>query len=157
MKTFFKILFGAGLAFSLASCDAVQNPTTSNYPNSGTNNGRVYKSNDGQVYRTGEIYRDRNGNVFQDGRVIRTGDVYGQPGILNRGANNTVYNSDQNRRNLPPGQAKKMYGGEAKDYAKGQNKKYKDWNSGDSKKNKSYNQFKKRYEQQMKKGNKKGK
>lgn len=32
-----------------------------------------------------------------------------------------------NRRNLPPGQAKKIYGGSAKDYAPGQLKKHRSW------------------------------
>lgn len=63
--------------------------------------GTVYRAPDGTIYRSGEVYRDRNGNVYRDGAVVRTG----------------------NRGHLPPGQAKKVYGGEAKDYAYGQQKK----------------------------------
>ena len=37
--------------------------------------------------------------------------------------NNDYYNGQQYKK-LPPGQAKKMYGGSAKDYAPGQQKKY---------------------------------
>jgi hypothetical protein len=59
--------------------------------------------------------------VYENGRVVRTGDVYGRPGILGR--DNTVYNPNNNARRLPPGQAKKIYGGSAKDYAPGQLKK----------------------------------
>lgn len=131
MNNLFKIILGAGLAITLTSCGATQdvyenNPNT--YPNKRTNNGTVYRANDGQVYRRGDIYRDRNGNVYQNGRIIRTGDVYGNPGILGRNGNQTVYYPNQNRRNLPPGQTKKIYGGSAKDYAKGQqNKRNNQW------------------------------
>ncbi|MGA9212869.1 MAG: hypothetical protein WBY99_09275, partial [Kaistella sp.] len=124
MNNLFKIILGAGLAITLSSCSTTQNPYGNNYPNNGT----VYRTNDGQVYRRGDIYRDRNGNVYQNGRIIRTGDVYGQPGILGRNGNKTIYYPNQNRQNLPPGQAKKIYGGSAKDYAKGQqNKRNNQW------------------------------
>lgn len=69
-------------------------------------NDKVYRAPDGGVYRQGEIYRDRNGSVYQNGRVL----VYDR-------------NSDDYR-NLPPGQAKKVYGDKsAKKYAPGQRKK----------------------------------
>lgn len=129
MQNIIKFLFVSGLAVTLASCGAVgdnygnQNPNNfpkdRNYPN----NNSVYKAGDGTVYRRGDIYRDRNGNVFQNGRVIRKGDVYGQPGILGRNGNQDVYYPNNNQRRLPPGQAKKIYGGNAKDYAPGQVKK----------------------------------
>ncbi|WP_407482506.1 hypothetical protein [Elizabethkingia meningoseptica] len=38
--------------------------------------------------------------------------------------NNDYYYNGQQYKKLPPGQAKKMYGGSAKDYAPGQQKKY---------------------------------
>lgn len=131
MNNLFKILLGAGLAVTLTSCGTTQDVygnSPNNYPNNGSNNGKVYRANDGQVYGRGDVYRDRNGNVYQNGRVIRTGDVYGSPGILGRNGNQTVYYPNQNRRNLPPGQAKKIYGGNARDYAKGQqNKRNNQW------------------------------
>ncbi|WHF51725.1 hypothetical protein QGN23_00220 [Chryseobacterium gotjawalense] len=145
MKNLFKIILGAGLAITLTSCGTTQNPYgnnyPNNYPNNGSNNGtvyragdgQVYRAGDGQVYRRGEVYRDRNGNVYQNGTVIRTGEVYGQPGILGRDGNQTVYYPNQNRRNLPPGQAKKIYGGKATDYAKGQqNKRNNQWKKSDN-------------------------
>jgi hypothetical protein len=50
-------------------------------------------------------------------------------------ADNKVYYPVRNRKNLPPGQAKKIYGGSAKDYAPGQVKKRKGWYwDGDKKK-----------------------
>ena len=49
------------------------------------------------------------------------------PGVINghddRRENRTVYHH-RRRKHLPPGQAKKIYGGEAKDYAPGQLKKH---------------------------------
>lgn len=147
MNNVFKIVLGAGLAVTLASCSSQNtsgNHYPADYPNNGNNRGTVYRANDGVTYRRGEVYRDRNGNVYQNGRIIRVGDVYGRPGIL--GKNQTVYYPNQNRHHLPPGQAKKIYGGEAKYYAKGQqkkNKKYKkNWDDnqrdGNGKKNKNY-------------------
>ncbi len=123
MKNLFKIMLGAGLAITLTSC-ASSNPYGNNYPNQYPNQypqGGVYRAGDGTVYRQGEVYRDRNGTVYQNGRVLRRGDVAGRPGILSRNGNYPVYGN--NGRNLPPGQAKKVYGGRATDYAKGQQKK----------------------------------
>ena len=104
MNNLSKILLGAGLAVTLVSCGAVQDQYGNNngntYPNNGTNNGTVYRANDGQVYRRGDVYRDQNGNVYQNGRVVRTGDVYGRPGILSKNGNQTVYYPNQN--NLRP-------------------------------------------------------
>lgn len=126
MKSILKIMTLTGLAFTLASCGSVNDPYGSNdpygYPTNYPNDGSVYRAPDGTVYRRGDVYRDRNGNVYENGRVVRTGDVYGQPGILG-GRTGQVYYPDANRRNLPPGQAKKIYGGQATDYAKGQVKK----------------------------------
>lgn len=128
MTNLFKILLGSGLALTLVSCGAVNDNYGNNYPNNGnsyprngTNNGTVYRAPDGKVYGRNEVYRDRQGTVYQNGRIIRTGDPTGNPGIL-RG-NQTVYYPQRNDRKLPPGQAKKIYGGNAKDYAKGQQKK----------------------------------
>ena len=53
----------------------------------------------------------------------------GLPGIIRgdngRGTDDRVIYPGKRRKHLPPGQAKKIYGGEAKDYAPGQNKKRK--------------------------------
>lgn len=152
MNNLFKILLGTGLALALNSCGTTQdvygNNNPNNYPNNGTNNGNVYRANDGQVYRRGDVYRDRNGNVYQNGRIIRTGDVYGNPGILTRNGNQTVYYPNQNARKLPPGQAKKIYGAKAKDYAKGQqNKRNNQWkkydDDRDDHKDRNHKDFKK--------------
>ena len=130
MKNIFNILLISGMSLTLASCGAMSDGlggtnTGTNYPN---NNGDVYRAGDGAVYGRNEVYRDRNGNVYQNGRVIRQGDVYGQPGILGRNGNQTVYYPNTNQRRLPPGQAKKVYGGNAKDYAYGQTKKRNEYN-----------------------------
>lgn len=119
MKTLFKIVLGVGLAVTMASCGAANDPYYGN--NGGYGNTRVYRAPDGSVYRQGEVYRDRNGNVYQNGQILRRGGDYG-------------YGNYPNRRNLPPGQAKKVYGGSAKDYAPGQVKKrggYYDYNNHD--------------------------
>lgn len=109
---------------TLASCGTVGD-TYGNYPTqNGTrypSNGRVYRAPDGGTYRSDDVYRDRNGNVYRNGQVIRTGDVAGRPGILSGGTWGGYGNN--NPQNLPPGQAKKVYGGRAKDYAPGQVKK----------------------------------
>lgn len=124
MKSLIKILAVAALAFTLASCGTQQNSTNGNqYPNSRyPSNGGIFKTPDGTVYREGDVYRDGSGNVYQNGRVIRNEGTLNLPGIL---GTNGVYT---NGKKLPPGQAKKIYGGEAKDYAPGQqnkSKKYK--------------------------------
>lgn len=91
-------------------------------------NDKVYRAPDGGVYRKGEVYHDRNGNIYKDGRVV-------------------VGYASPEYKNLPPGQAKKIYGDQsAKDYAPGHRKKYKKNHQGnqdegnrkhDRKKNKS--------------------
>ncbi len=55
----------------------------------------------GVVFTLSSCYTSSQGTVYRDGVVIRT----------------------NNRGHLPPGQAKKVYGGEARDYAPGQQKK----------------------------------
>lgn len=132
MKNLLKIVALSGFAFVLSSCgtanDVYGNNNSNNYP---TNNRGVYRVPDGTVYGQNDIFRDRNGNVYQNGRIIRTGDISGQPGVLGRnGNNNQVFYPNNNARRLPPGQAKKIYGGNAKDYARGQMKKRDgDWNN----------------------------
>lgn len=110
MKSLFTIILGTGLTLAAVSCGSANDPyygENGNYPNGRYPDNGVYRAPDGSVYRQGEVYRDRNGNVYQNGRIIRNGGVYTTTG----------------RTNLPPGQAKKIYGGEAKDYAPGQQKK----------------------------------
>lgn len=98
MKGLIKMTMLVGGLFFLASCEATNSGVY------GTNNGRVYRAPDGGVYRQGDIYSDRNGNIYRNGSLYKRTNTY---------------------RNLPPGQAKKIYGGSARDYAPGQNK-YKD-------------------------------
>ena len=108
-----KIIFASLLLGGLAvSC--VSTPYNDGYGNrNGTyGNTRVYRAPDGTVYRQGDIYRDRNGNTYRNGKVYQYARVY-------------------NKRNLPPGQAKKVYGGNAKDYAYGQQKKNDRYYKGD--------------------------
>ena len=132
MKNIVKILAVSGLGFILTSCGAMNDPygnnNGNNYPNNGNYpgnypDGQVYRTSDGTIYRQGDIYRDRRGDVYQNGRIIRRGEQTGNPGILGRNGNNNVYYPTTNSRRLPPGQAKKVYGGKAKDYAPGQVKK----------------------------------
>lgn len=127
MKNILNTMLISGLTLTMVSCGAVNDGygtnNGTNYPNYPNNNGNVYRAGDGAVYGRNEVYRDRNGNVYQNGNVIRQGDVYGQPGILGKNGNQTVYYPNNNQRKLPPGQAKKIYGGSAKDYAPGQVKK----------------------------------
>lgn len=103
MKSLKTIILAIVASAAMVSCGATNDPYGNRYP--GNDRVIVYRAPDGGTYRTGEVYRDRSGNVYQNGRIIRTGG--------------NVYNG----RNLPPGQAKKVYGGEAKDYAPGQVKK----------------------------------
>lgn len=125
MKSIFRIAAGAALAVTMLSCGAANDPyygNGGNYPGSYPGNypqGRVYRAGDGTVYRAGDVYRDNNGNVYQNGQIIRTGDIYGRPGVISGGS----YGNRGYGRQLPPGQAKKVYGGRAKDYAPGQMKK----------------------------------
>lgn len=124
MKKVFKFIAAGGLVFALASCGTANDAYGNNYPNQyPQGNGGTYRTPDGNVYRQGDIYRDRNGNVYQNGRVIRTGDVRSRPGVVSRNGNNNVYYPNRTAKRLPPGQAKKVYGGSAKVYAPGQVKK----------------------------------
>ena len=117
MKALAKILLGAGVAVIMSSCDSAYNyGNNGGYGNGGYgNSGRVYRSPDGSVYRENQVYRDRDGNYYRNGSVYRSGNYRNYP----------------NSGNLPPGQAKKVYGGNARDYAPGQQKKkykkYKDY------------------------------
>ena len=173
MTNLFKILLSTGLALTLASCGAMNDTYGNNYPNNGnnyprngSNNGNVYRAPDGNVYGRNEVYSDRQGNIYQNGRVVRTGDVRGNPGILNGNRNQNVYYPNRNGTNFPPGQAKKIYGGQSKDYAGGQqnkrnnqwkkndNKRYDDYNRNDSRKNDS-KEYRKRQEHNNKKLQKK--
>lgn len=118
MKNLIKISAVLGLALTLTSCGTTNDVYGNNrYP---TNNNGVYRAPDGNVYRQGEIYRDRNGNVYQNGRVVQRDAVYGRPGVVAR-KGNTGYSKNTARRNAP-GQMKKIYGGNARDYAPGHNK-----------------------------------
>lgn len=100
MKGLLKLTALAGGLFLLTACES------SNGVYSG-NDGRIYRAPDGGTYRRGDVYQDRNGNTYRNGDIYRYG-------------NNNSNNSYKKR--LPPGQAKKIYGGEARDYAPGHNK-----------------------------------
>lgn len=118
MKSIFSLFLAAGLAVSAVSCGAANDPYYGNNGGYGYPSGTVYRAGDGTVYRQGEVYRDRQGNVYQNGRIVRR--------------EGNVYSQYPNRRNLPPGQAKKVYGGDARDYAPGQVKKrYRNYDEGD--------------------------
>ena len=95
MKNFIKLslLFG-GLLF-LGACESTSGPY-----NSGPY-GKVYRAPDGGTYRHGDIYTDRNGNIYRNGKI---------------------YRKAMKPKKLPPGQAKKIFGGKAKDYAPGHQK-----------------------------------
>ena len=167
MNNLSKILLGAGLAVTLASCGAVQDPygnnngnnypnNGNNYPNNGSNNGTVYRANDGQVYRRGEVYRDRNGNVYQNGRVVRTGDVYGRPGVLSRNGNQTVYYPNDNRRVNPNNRDNDRYGKNSRGYNKNDQykfKKQKDRDDDDDDKDDDDDRRKRQYKEAKKQNN----
>lgn len=99
MKSIVKIAMIFGVGFILVACDTQGVVYDNRYPNE-----TVYRAPDGGIYRAGDVYRDRNGYSYRNGVVINGGNVY-------------------KRKKLPPGQAKKIYGGSAKDYAPGQVKK----------------------------------
>lgn len=142
MKNLIKIVAVSALGLIMTSCGAANDAYGNNNGNYPTN-GKVYRTNDGNVYRQGEIYRDRNGNVYQNGRIIQSGD-------------RTYYPNANNARRLPPGQAKKIYGGKAKDYAPGQVKKRSTYYSAKKEGPKKYynNDVRKMYDQKGKKGKK---
>lgn len=136
MRRILNLIVGAGLIATLASCGAADMNNGNNYPANrypnGSSNGTVYRAGDGNIYNRGEVYRDRNGNIYQNGKVVERSNVYGRPGVIRRGGQSTVYYPNRNGRNLPRGQAKKIYNGSAKDYARGkQIKKYKRWDDDD--------------------------
>lgn len=79
----------------------------------------IYKDGSRRLPNGTIIYPD--GSRRNDNGVNRTIDD-----ILHPNRNRTVYNDRNAKRNngqwMPPGQAKKVYGGEARDYAPGHNK-----------------------------------
>lgn len=102
-------------------------------------NSQVRKLPDGSiVYSDGTrrlpngtiIYKDNNGNIGKNtGNVITLpdGTVIYPDGSRRYPNDDRRYEDRRNVRNgkwLPPGQAKKIYGGSAKDYAPGQQKKW---------------------------------
>lgn len=137
MKNLIKVFAIASLSFVFVQC-ASTNGNSSQYPTNSSNGGVVYRAPDGGIFKQGEIYRDNDGNVYQNGRVIRTGDIIGVRGVID--IKGVILYPGNNPRNLPPGQAKKIYGGSATDYAPGQVKKGNNYNdnnnNGKSKKDK---------------------
>lgn len=118
MKNVLKLFLAGGLALTMASCGSADPYYGNRYPNTGyPSGGTVYRTPDGQVYRQGDVYRDRRGDVYQNGRILERTGILNRPGILSRGG--TYGQSGK----IPPGQAKKIYGGHARDYAHGQQKK----------------------------------
>lgn len=87
------------------------------YPN--TTNGNTYPSNYpdygiGRYPRT--VSRQADGSIiYPDGRIVYPDGTVRYP-------DGRVYSRTNNSRWLPPGQAKKIYGGSARDYAPGHNK-----------------------------------
>ncbi len=162
MRRILNLIVGVGLIAALASCGAADMNNGNNYPANrypgGASNGTVYRAGDGNVYNRGEVYRDRNGNIYQNGKVVERSDVYGRPGIIKRAGQSTVYYPNRNRRNLPPGQAKKIYRGKAKDYAKGKHlKKYKRWDDDDDDQDDDDDRYENRKQYKKSKYYKKGK
>lgn len=118
MKTITKIFSVLSIGLLLTSCEVQTDVYDDGYG--------VYRAPDGGTYRRGVVYRDRNGYSYKNGQII-------------------IINQDGHYKKLPPGQAKKIYGGKAKDYAPGQVKKkgyYYDndyrYNDKKHKKNKKY-------------------
>lgn len=133
MKNLFKIFAVAVFAITLASCGSSTGVYGSNYPNRYPNE-RVYRAPDGGVYRQGEIYRDRSGNVYQNGVLIR------------RAEPTVIVVDNRYPQNLPPGQAKKVYGYKsAKVFAPGHRKHHDDdyYNDGYGRDEKYYKKYKK--------------
>ncbi|GAC1585877.1 MAG: hypothetical protein NVS3B19_03880 [Ginsengibacter sp.] len=85
----------------------------------------IYKDGSRQLPNGTVVYP--NGTNRNNNGINRTID-----GILHPNRNNTVYTNRYPRRNngqwMPPGQAKKVYGGDARDYAPGHNKGRGNWN-----------------------------
>jgi hypothetical protein len=86
------------------------------------------------VLTDGSVMYPDGRRILQDGRVIypdgtirKQDDRVALPGgtVLYPGQERDRTDRRKNRGNLPPGQAKKKYGGSAKDYAPGQQKKWK--------------------------------
>ena len=86
----------------------------------------IYKDGSRQLPNGKVVYPD--GSRRNNNGINRTID-----GILHPNSNRTVYNNRNSNRNngqgMSPGQAKKVYGGEAKDYAPGHNKGGGKWNN----------------------------
>ena len=96
--------------------------------------GSKHLPNGTTVYPDGTIIWKDGSRHYPKGAKPNTGDKTIN-GILYPNNNYPVYNKKHSGRNnngqwLPPGQAKKRYGGEAKDYAPGHNKGRGNWNRG---------------------------
>ncbi len=76
------------------------------------------------IYKGKPVERKEDKVMLPDGSVVLPDGSRTYP-------DNRRYKRKKDEKSLPPGQAKKVYGGEAKDYAPGQqkrlNKKNKDW------------------------------
>ena len=119
MKNSYKFLLGGILIFSVS-------PSTKSYSQTRYPDGTIiYKDGSRQLPNGTVVYPD--GSRRNNNGINRTID-----GILHPNRNNSVYNNRYPRRNngqwMPPGQAKKVYGGDARDYAPGHNKGRKNWN-----------------------------
>lgn len=130
---FKNMLAGVAVTMLFASCTAMDGAAdtypANRYPSETVYDGRIYRANDGTRYRQNEIYRDRNGNLYRNGRIIERTNVYGRPGIIRRGNNNTVY-YPQDKRYRKNNRYHKdgRYYGKHKSY---KYKKYKDWDDDD--------------------------
>ena len=85
------------------------------------------------IYKDGSRRLPNGTIVYPDGTNSNNKDKRWVDGIFHPTKKNPVYTSrypgsNNNGRRLPPGQAKKIYGGEAKDYAHGHNKGKGKWN-----------------------------
>lgn len=97
-----------------------------------TGNAQTKKLPDGTVVYENGTKRLPNGTIIKkDGSILKTGGQRWPDGTVRvPGEDREVYKNKRGRyyksgKRMPPGQAKKVYGGEAKDYAPGQQKKWK--------------------------------
>lgn len=91
------------------------------------------------VYENGNKKLPNGTIIRKDGSILKTGGERWPDGTIKVPGEERTYSKThkkvkhRHQGQLPPGQAKKRYGGEAKDYAPGQQKKYKknkNWKDG---------------------------